>query len=92
MLNADKYMSYNNQNQNQAQNYAQDKIFSKMLRAGGKNYFFDVKKASNGSNYLTISESYKKQTGEQVVNRIMLFRDHMQEFQGVLQEVGVYLN
>lgn len=88
-----------NQNQNQTQtqnsnsNYPkQDKVFSKMLKAGGKTYFFDVKKASNGSNYLTIAESYKKQTGEQVVNRIMLFKDHSKEFQETLNEVGVYLN
>lgn len=63
-----------------------------MLRAGGKNYFFDVKKASNGSNYLTIAESYKKQTGEQVTNRVMLFKDHAQEFVSTLEEAGAYLN
>lgn len=68
-----------------------DKVFSKMLRAGGKNYFFDVKQASNGSNYLTISESYKKQTGEQVTNRVMLFRDHAQDFIGAIQEAAAYL-
>lgn len=89
--------NYKNQNQAQSQNQnynypKQDKVFSKMLRAGGKNYFFDVKKASNGSNYLTISESYKNKTGEQVTNRIMLFKDHKQGFQETLQEVGVYLN
>ena len=78
-------------NQNQTQTQTQDKVFSKMLRAGGKNYFFDVKKASNGSNYLTIAESYKKQTGESVTNRLMLFKDHAQDFAATLQEAGAYL-
>lgn len=62
-----------------------------MLRAGGKNYFFDVKKASNGSNYLTISESYKNKNGEQVTNRLMLFNDHVDDFTGALSEASVYL-
>lgn len=68
-----------------------EKVFSKMLRAGGKNYFFDVRQASNGSNYLTIAESYKKPTGEQVSNRVMLFRDHAQDFIATLQEAGAFL-
>lgn len=87
-------MAYNNQNQNQNSNSSynkQDKVFSKMLKAGGKTYFFDVKKASNGSNYLTIAESYKKQTGEQVTNRIMLFKDHAEEFRATLHEISPYL-
>lgn len=69
----------------------QDKVFTQMVKAGGKNYFFDVKKASNGSNYLTITESYKKQTGEQVMNRLLIFKDHFQEFTGVLDAVKQYL-
>jgi len=80
-----------NQSQNQAQSQNHDKIFSKMLRAGGKNYFFDVKKASNGNNYMTISESYKNKEGAQVSNRLLLFKDHAKEFEETLHEVGIYL-
>lgn len=69
----------------------QEKVFSQMVKAGGKTYFFDVKKASNGSNYLTIAESYKKPTGEKVINRLLLFKDHFSEFAGALNEVGKYL-
>jgi len=69
----------------------QDKVFSQMMKAGGKTYFFDVKKASNGSNYLTIAESYKKQTGEKVINRLLLFKDHFSEFAGALNEMQKYL-
>ena len=80
------------QNNNQYPSLTQDKVFSKMLRAGGKNYFFDVKKASNGSNYLTVSESYKNKNGESIANRLMIFKDHMKEFAATLDEVGLYLN
>jgi hypothetical protein len=67
------------------------KVFSKMLRAGGKNYFFDVKQASNGSNYLTITDSYKNQKGESVTNRVLIFKDHAQDFATTLAEAGSYL-
>ncbi|KKQ50631.1 MAG: hypothetical protein US70_C0034G0009 [Parcubacteria group bacterium GW2011_GWD2_38_11] len=82
-----------NQNQNQDQSLKQIKesVFSKMMRAGSKNYFFDVKKASNGSNYLTITDSYKNQKGEQVTSRTLIFRDHIQDFLANLQEAGTYL-
>ena len=85
------------QNKMQTQQNAQqivaipEKVFSQMVKAGGKTYFFDVKKASNGSNYLTIAESYKKPTGEKVINRLLLFKDHFQEFTGALNEVAQYL-
>ena len=69
----------------------QEKIFSHMVKAGNKTYFFDVKKASNGTNYLTIAESYKKQTGEKVINRLLLFKDHFREFVGALNEVSKYM-
>jgi hypothetical protein len=70
---------------------AQDKVFSQMMKAGGKNYFFDVKKASNGTNYLTIAESYQKKTGEKVMNRLLIFKDHFPAFTGVLEETKQYL-
>ena len=75
----------------QNQNFP-DKVHSQMLRAGGKNYFFDVKKASNGSNYLTIAESYLKKDGQKVINRIMLFKDHIGEFETALSSAKGYLN
>lgn len=68
-----------------------EKVHSQMVRAGNKNYFFDVKKASNGSNYLTIAESYQKKDGEKVINRIMLFKDHFGEFMKTFSEVESYL-
>jgi hypothetical protein len=69
----------------------QDKVFGQMVKAGGKNYFFDVKKASNGTNYLTIAESYQKKTGEKVINRLLIFKDHFPTFVGALEEAKQYL-
>lgn len=85
------YNQNQNQNQGQDQNQTRESIFSKSLRAGGKNYFFDVKQASNGSNYLTITDSYKNQKGEQVTNRVMIFKDHVQNFISTIQEASTHL-
>ena len=68
-----------------------EKVHSQRLHAGKKNYFFDVKKASNGSNYLSIAESYQKPTGEKVINRVMIFKDHFPEFIGAAKEAEKYL-
>lgn len=68
-----------------------EKVHSQLVRAGNKAYFFDVKKASNGSNYLTIAESYTKKDGEKVINRIMLFKDHFPEFAKAVTQVETYL-
>lgn len=69
----------------------QEKVFAQMVKAGNKTYFFDVKKASNGTNYLTVAESYKKPTGEKVINRLLIFKDHFPVFAGALEEVKQYL-
>jgi len=68
-----------------------EKVFSFRVKAGTKNYFFDVKKTIKGSNYLTIAESYKNQKGERVTNRVMLFKEHFPEFAGALSEIRQYM-
>ena len=67
-----------------------EKVFSKMLRAGKKNYFFDVKKASNGNNYLTVAESYLDKDGKKVVNRLLIFKDNFAEFGNTLLDLKAY--
>ena len=73
----------------QTQN-VQEKVHSQMLRAGNKVYFFDVKKASNGSNYLTIAESYTKKDGEKVSNRMLIFKDQFADFGNTLLGLKEY--
>jgi len=67
-----------------------EKVHSQMLRAGNKTYFFDVKKASNGSNYLTIAESYTDKEGKKVVNRLLLFKDQFADFGNTLLGLKQY--
>lgn len=78
-------------NKNNMEPFKQEKVHSQMLRAGGKNYFFDVKKAKSGNNYLTVAEAYKGKDGASVVNRIMIFKDHLADFQKTLREVESHL-
>lgn len=73
------------------QNQKQETVNSQMLKAGGKTYFFDVKKAKSGKNYLTISETWKKPEGEIVRNRLMIFSDHMGEFSSALSEAEKFM-
>ena len=67
-----------------------EKVHSQMLRAGNKVYFFDVKKASNGANYLTIAESYTKKDGEKVSNRMLIFKDQFADFGNTLLGLKEY--
>jgi len=67
-----------------------EKVHSKMLRSGNKTYFFDVKKASNGSNYLTIAESYTDKEGKKVINRLLIFKDQFADFGNSLLELKQY--
>ena len=91
----------NNQNKNQTsiqfqpqpevKNKLKNKVFSKLLRAGGKNYFFDVKLASNGNNCLSITDLYKNEKGEKVTNHMMIFADHVQSFISTFEEAKTHL-
>jgi len=73
------------------QNPRQEVVNSQTLKAGGKTYFFDVKKAKNGKNYLTVSETWKKPDGEAVRNRLMIFSDNFEEFSVALADAGRFL-
>ena len=50
-----------------------NQIYSERIFVNGRTYFFDLKQASNGKNYLTLTESKKNKEGEYENNRIMLF-------------------
>ena len=67
-----------------------EKVHSQVLRAGKKTYFFDVKKASNGSNYLTIAESYTDKEGKKTINRLLIFKDQFADFGNALLGLKTY--
>ena len=70
-------------------NDAED-IFSKILRAGRRTYFFDVRSTKAGDYYLTISES-KKFTNEDGTfyfkkHKIYLYKEDFEVFQIYLKK------
>ena len=75
-------------------NDAED-IFSKILRAGRRTYFFDVRSTKAGDYYLTISES-KKFTNEDgsfyfKKHKIYLYKEDFNEFSSNLSEMTDYI-
>ena len=70
-------------------------IFSKVLRAGRRTYFFDVRSTKAGDYYLTISES-KKFTNEDGTfyfkkHKIYLYKEDFENFSEILGEMIKYI-
>ena len=60
-------------------------IFSKVVRAGKRTYFFDVKTTRNGEYYLTITESKRRFLNDQgkfiyEKHKIFLYREDFEKF------------
>ena len=75
-------------------NEAED-IYSKILRAGRRTYFFDVRSTKAGDYYLTISES-KKFTNEDgsfyfKKHKIYLYKEDFEGFNELLKEMTKYI-
>ena len=76
-------------------NNVNEDIFSKVLRAGRRTYFFDVRSTKAGDYYLTISES-KKFTNEDGTfyfkkHKIYLYKEDFQNFSEILGEMTKYI-
>ena len=70
-------------------------IFSKILRAGRRTYFFDVRSTKAGDYYLTISES-KKFTNDDgsfyfKKHKIYLYKEDFHGFTDLLNEMTKYI-
>jgi len=70
-------------------------IFSKVLRAGGRTYFFDVRATKAGDYYLTITES-KKFTNDDgsfhyQKHKIYLYKEDFADFQEIVGEMTDYI-
>jgi Protein of unknown function (DUF3276) len=73
----------------------QEEIFSKVLRAGRRTYFFDVRSTKAGDYYLTITES-KKFTNEDgsfhyKKHKIYLYKEDFSEFREILSDMTDYI-
>ena len=72
-----------------------DEIFSKVLRAGRRTYFFDVRSTKAGDYYLTITES-KKFTHDDgsfhyKKHKIYLYKEDFNSFKDILSEMTEYV-
>ncbi|WP_213520436.1 PUR family DNA/RNA-binding protein [Nonlabens sp.] len=73
----------------------QEEIFSKVVRAGRRTYFFDVRATKAEDYYLTITES-KKFTNEDgsfyfKKHKIYLYKEDFQEFGDTLKEITDFI-
>ena len=73
----------------------QEEIFSKVMRAGRRTYFFDVRSTKAGDFYLTITES-KKFTNDDgsfhyKKHKIYLYKEDFNEFKDTLAEMIDYV-
>ncbi len=65
-------------------------VYSGSVFSGKRMYFVDVRKASNNSNYLVISESVVDKEGNRKRNTIMLFSSDFQRFMEELKKTESY--
>ena len=73
----------------------QEEIFSKVMRAGRRTYFFDVRATKAGDYYLTITES-KKSTNDDgsfhyKKHKIYLYKEDFHEFKDNLEQMIDYV-
>ncbi|GGG59535.1 PUR family DNA/RNA-binding protein [Bizionia arctica] len=72
-----------------------EEIFSKVLRAGRRTYFFDVRSTKAEDYYLTVTES-KKFTNDDgsfhyKKHKIYLYKEDFTEFNAILNEMTDYI-
>lgn len=72
-----------------------EEIFSKVLRAGRRTYFFDVRSTKANDYYLTITES-KKFTNDDgsfyyKKHKIYIYKEDFTEFKDILSEMTDYI-
>ena len=73
----------------------QEEIYSKVLRAGRRTYFFDVRSTKAGDYYLTLTES-KKFTHDDgsfhyKKHKIYLYKEDFKAFREILSEMMDYI-
>jgi len=73
----------------------QEEIHSKVLRAGRRTYFFDVRETKANDYYLTITESKKFTNDDRTFyfkkQKIYLYKEDFSEFRSILDEMLVYI-
>ncbi len=74
--------------------FSQD-VRSKVIRAGKRTYFFDVKRTRNGEMYLIITESRKRVEDDgnffYEKHKIFLYPEDFENFSSALEEVSGFI-
>jgi hypothetical protein len=75
--------------------YEQEEIYSKVVRAGRRTYFFDVRSTKADDYYLTVTES-KKFTNDDgsfhfKKHKIYLYKEDFSEFTETLEDMIAYI-
>jgi hypothetical protein len=65
-----------------------DTLYSSMLRAGKTTYFLDVRKAKNGSKFLSISESRIDGDEKRHRSTVRVFGESVQQFRQAVEEAA----
>ena len=80
---------------NDADNKFKQEIHSKVVRAGKRTYFFDVKSTRNDEYYLTITESKKKFENDGKYHfekhKVFLYKEDFDKFIDSLQSIIDYI-
>jgi hypothetical protein len=69
-----------------------EEIYSRVIRAGKRTYFFDVKATRSGEHYLTITESKRRFNNDQgkfyyEKHKLFLYKEDFEKFSRGLSEV-----
>lgn len=80
----------------QEEKTAKEEIFTKVVRAGKRTYFFDVKATRKDDYYLTITESKKRLGKEGKVfyekHKIFLYKEDFEKFADGLNDAVTYID
>ena len=73
----------------------QEEIYSKVLRAGRRTYFFDVRETKASDYYLTITESKKFSNDDGTFfykkHKIYLYKEDFSDFKKILSDVMEFI-
>jgi hypothetical protein len=76
--------------------FVNEEIFTKVVRAGKRTYFFDVKSTRKDDFYLTITESKKRLGKEGKIfyekHKIFLYKEDFEKFSEGLKDAVIYIN
>lgn len=73
----------------------ENEVYSNVVRAGRRTYFFDVKATRNDDYFVTITESRRKHANDGTPfydkHKIFLYKEDFEKFAGGLEDVVEYI-